>query len=84
MYRLGVDPEARAQIAALPDEAVPVFFEVLGVLELAPWSGQPQNEKNASAELRRWHFGPRSAGHVVYLIVEHLREVHVIMVQWLA
>lgn len=30
--------------AALPDEALNGYAEVLGALELAPWSGQPQHE----------------------------------------
>lgn len=82
MYRLDIDPEAQEQIAALPPEAVRALAEVVAVLELAPWNGDPQHESNPTAELRRWHFGPNLAGQIVYLILERRREVHVIMVQW--
>lgn len=42
MYRVITYGEALEQITALPDEALNGYAEVLGVLELAPWSGQPQ------------------------------------------
>ncbi|MEV6611025.1 hypothetical protein [Kutzneria sp. NPDC051319] len=56
--------------------------EVYPVLELAPWNGAPQHKSKPGAELRRWKFGPDAAGQVIYLILEHQREVHIVMVQW--
>lgn len=53
------------------------------MLELAPWSGQPQHEGNPDGAVRRWSFGPDCAGQVIYLILEDRREVHVIPVQWI-
>lgn len=73
MYGLVVYSEAREQVAALPDEALGGYVEVLGVLELAPWSGEPQHESNPGAAVRRWVFGPEGAGQVVYLILEDQR-----------
>ena len=83
MYRVTTYGEAVEQITALPDEALKGYAEVLGVLELAPWSGQPQHEGNPEEAVRRWLFGPGEAGQVVYLILEDRHEVHVLLVQWI-
>ncbi|MGH3867999.1 MAG: hypothetical protein ACRDQ4_18115 [Pseudonocardiaceae bacterium] len=82
MYRVITYPEATDQIAALPAEALDGYAEVLSTLELQPWSGRPQHEDNPEGEVRRWMFGLGYAGHVVYLVLEKQREVHVILVQW--
>lgn len=83
MYQIVVYPEAAEQIDALPDEALAGYAEVHAVLEVKPWAGNPHYDGNPDAEVRRWAFGPGQAGHVVYLILEEQREVHVLMVQWL-
>jgi hypothetical protein len=83
VYRIVVYSEAHDQIAALPDEALSAYAEVAKVLELSPWNGPPHRETNPDGALRRWSFGPSAAGHVVYLVLEDLQEVHVVMVQWL-
>lgn len=83
MWRLVVYSEAQEQVAALPDEVLEGYAEVLGVLELAPWSGEPQHKANPDAAVRRWVFGPGGAGQVIYLILEDQCEVHVILVFWL-
>ncbi|MGH3710017.1 MAG: hypothetical protein ACRDRQ_18345 [Pseudonocardiaceae bacterium] len=63
MYRLIIYPEAQEQVAALPDEALDGYAEVLNVLELVPWSGEPQHKDNPDAAVRRWIFGSHGAGH---------------------
>ncbi len=83
MYRIVPDDEVFEQVAALPTEALRAYFEVLDVLQLTPWNGEPQNPNNPGGEVRRWHFGPGLAGQVVYLVLEDRQEVHVLMVQWL-
>jgi len=83
VYRLVIYPEVQEQIAALPDEALIGYADVLDVLELAPWSGQSQHAGNPEGAVRRWMFGPEGTGHVIYLILEDQREVHVALVQWL-
>jgi hypothetical protein len=70
VYGVTTYGEALAQIAALPDEALRGYAEVLGVLEFAPWSGRPQHKGNPEGAVRRWLFGPDEAGQVVYLILE--------------
>jgi hypothetical protein len=82
VYRITVYPEPAEQIAALPDEALAAYLEVLAVLELMPWNGHPQNDDNPEGAVRRWAFGPGKAGHVVYLVLEEQQEVHVVLVQW--
>lgn len=82
MYRVIVYPDAAEQIAALPDFALKAYAAVTSVLELTPWSGKPQHEQNPDGAVRRWMFGPTGAGHVVYLVLEEQREVHVALVQW--
>ncbi len=51
-------------------------------LGLVPWNGNPINEDNPDGEVRTLHFGPGGAGLVTYLIVEHDRQVHILLVQW--
>ena len=72
------------QAAALPDEALLSYAEVLSVLEVKPWVGRPQHEGNQDGPVRRWSFGPGAAGQVIYLIVEDRLQVHLLLVQWLA
>lgn len=77
MYRVVTYPEAQEQIAALPDEALGAYAEVLGVLEPQPWSGWPQHQGNPEGAVRRWLFGAGGAGQVVYLILEAARSARV-------
>ncbi|QIS08054.1 hypothetical protein [Nocardia arthritidis] len=83
MYRIITDPDVADQIAALPVEALPIYAELLGVLQLTPWSGPPQHEENPDGAVRHWLFGPDGRGEVIYLIHEEGHEVHVLMVLWL-
>jgi hypothetical protein len=72
------------QVAALPEDALLSYAEVLSVLELKPWAGQSLHEANPGGAVRRWTFGPGAAGQVIYLIHEDRLEVHLLLVQWLA
>jgi hypothetical protein len=49
----------------------------------APWKGQPLHEDNPDGAVRQWVFGPDDAGQVIYLILDHQREVHVLTLQWI-
>lgn len=80
MYQIVPDPATIAQVAALPDVALDAYAEVLEVLRLTPWNGQPQHEANPEGAVRRWTFGVGQAGQVVYLITE--QQVHLLLVQW--
>jgi len=58
VYRIVPDATVSDQVAALPDDALAAYAEVLDVLQLTPWHGEPQRADNPDAEVRRWHFGP--------------------------
>lgn len=83
MYHLVIYPEAQDQIAALPHEVLTAYAEILDVVQLTPWNGQPQHQDHPEAAVRRWTFGADAAGQIIYLILEDQREVHVLLVQWL-
>ena len=44
---------------------------------------RPYNEDLPDGPMRELIFGPNSEAAVTYLIVEHSREVHILVVQWL-
>lgn len=84
MYRLVPDAQTIDQVGALPPVALRAYAEALTVLELQPWAGRPQHEANPDGPVRRLVFGEGGAGQVIYLVLEDRREVHLLMVQWLA
>jgi hypothetical protein len=43
VYRIVPDAAVSEQVAALPDQALASYAEVLDLLQLAPWKGQPQH-----------------------------------------
>jgi hypothetical protein len=83
VYRIVPDEAVIEQLAALPAEALAAFANVIDVLELTPWNGEPQHEDNPDGAVRRWHFGPNRGGQLIYLIDEHEQVVHLLLVQWI-
>lgn len=83
-YEILIDPEARAEIEALPRTALLAFAEAMTVLELTPWSGEPQHRDNPDGAVRRTVFGSAGEGIVVYLVLEEQRRVDVLRVVWFA
>lgn len=82
MYRIIPDAAVSEQVAALPDDALAAYADLLGVLARTPWDGSPLHEDNVDGEVRRWGFGPSMAGQVIYIVIERTREVHIVLVQW--
>lgn len=80
MYRIETDSAATEQIIALPDEALADYTQVLGVLELVPWNGDPLHDGNPDGAVRTLPFG--RAGLVTYLILDDQRRVDVLNVLW--
>jgi hypothetical protein len=76
VYRIVPDEAVIEQLAALPPEALAAYADLVDVLRLAPWNGEPQHEDNPGGAVRRWHFGLDQAGQLIYLIDEHERAVH--------
>lgn len=77
------DDAVMEQIAALPIAALIRYAELWGVLELAPGNGRPYSAALPDGTMRELVFGGDGEGTVTYLILEHQREVHVLLVQWL-
>ncbi|MEU4225283.1 hypothetical protein AB0F17_13370 [Nonomuraea sp. NPDC026600] len=46
MYAVELDPVAEQQRDALPAAALATFMELLAMLEVAPWSGEPLRREN--------------------------------------
>jgi hypothetical protein len=82
LYRIRTDRSARDQIAALSDDALESYAQVLGVLELVPWHGRPHNEDNPKGAVRQLLFGSRNQGIVIYLILDDQLCVDVLEVLW--
>jgi hypothetical protein len=82
LYRTITDSTVRDQVAALPAEALSSYAEALSMLELAPWNGRPYHDAKPDGNMRELVFGKQGDGTVRYLILEHQREVHVLLVQW--
>lgn len=68
------------QVAALPVRVRVDFAQIVDVLGVAPWNGEPQNADNPDGAVRHWLLP--DGGQVVYLVLERAREVHVVLVQW--
>jgi hypothetical protein len=83
VYRIVPDDEVLDQVAGLPVEALAAFQELLDVLALVPGNGLPQHASNPDGSVRWMTFGPGDAGQVVYLVLDDVREVHLLLVQWL-
>ncbi len=83
MYTVTTDNQSQQQVEALPAEALAPFAEARAVLEVAPWSGVPYNERTPDSPMRALTFGPDGQGDVVYLILDDLRRVDILVVIWL-
>jgi hypothetical protein len=81
VYRIVPDTAVSEQIAALSDPLLATLADVIDVLRLTPWNGQPQHLANPGGPVRRWAFGPGHAAQVIYLILEEQQEVHLLLVQ---
>lgn len=73
MYRIVPDPEVLEQVAALPDETLAAYAELLDVLQLTPWNGLPQHEANPDGAVRRWTFGAGQAGQLMVWAYQTVR-----------
>ena len=68
MYRIIPDALVLDQLAALPEEFVGGYAELLDVLELQPWNGKAQSDKNPDGAVRSWSFGPGGAAFAVTIV----------------
>jgi hypothetical protein len=82
VYQVKVPELVEQQIEALPSTALAPFAEAMVALEVAPWGGAPYDRRFPESTIRMLPFGPQSEGLLVYLIVEHAREVGIIELLW--
>jgi hypothetical protein len=82
VYRVVHDDAALDQIAALPNRILHAYAEAISVLELIPNNGRPYNEDYPDRPMRELVFGEHGSGTITYLVLEHQREVHVLLIQW--
>lgn len=83
MYDVTTDTQSEPQIDALPPHALSSFAEAWAVLEVAPWNGDPINDRDRDAPVRTLTFGPTSQGMITYLILERDRRVDILDVLWI-
>jgi hypothetical protein len=81
MYLVTEDDDVKAQVAALPVEALTAYAELRTLLETAPWSGRPYIDEHPDRPMRTHAFG--AYGAVIYLVLDDQRRVDVLLVQWL-
>ena len=67
MYLVKLPDEVREQLAALPSIALAAFAEVMVVLEVAPWGGDPYNRERLEGNIRTVAFGEHAEGLLVYV-----------------
>jgi hypothetical protein len=82
MYAVESETEALGQIEALPADVLPAYAELMSLLEIAPWSGEPFNRKRLDGALRTHPFGAHGQGLAIYLVLEEQRRVVVVRVLW--
>lgn len=82
MYSIEYLPEVQEQLDALPKEALASFAEVLSMLEVTPWSGDPYSREHPDGSTRAMVFGPDGEGLLSYLILEDQRRVALVIVLW--
>lgn len=81
-YRIVTDSRVRAQIRALPGEALPLIAEALSVLELTPWNGRPYNAADPDGWMRHLDLADER-GFITYLVLDDQDRVDVLNVTWL-
>jgi hypothetical protein len=83
VYSVEWEQGAQVQAAALPREALSPLAELMALLEIAPWSGDPYRTQ-ADPGMLTPVFGKRAEGLAIYLILEDQRRVVVVRVVWAA
>ena len=82
MYSVETEAEAVSEIAALPTEALPAYAELITLLEVAPWSGDPYNLQRPDTNMRAHTFGVGAHDPAIYLVLEADRRVVFLRVLW--
>jgi hypothetical protein len=83
VYSVETEAAALGEVAALPAGALPAYAELMSLLELAPWSGNPYNLQRPDANMRTHTFAKEGRGLAIYLILEAERRVVILRVLWI-
>lgn len=84
MYHVVTDDEVNAQVAAMPDDLLAHYAQVLDLLELAPWSSEPYTDAKPDGVMRRLPFGPPGrTAQAIFLILDRDLRVEIVRVVWL-
>jgi hypothetical protein len=84
MYRVATDDEVNAQVAALPDELLPYYAQVLDLPELVPWNSRPYSASKPDGVMRKLLFGPPGRmAEAIFLILERDRRVEIVRIVWI-
>lgn len=63
---------------------MPAYAELMSLLELAPWSGDPCNLERPDANMRTHTFADEGRGLVIYVVLEAERRVVILRVLWIS
>jgi hypothetical protein len=82
VYSVETETAALDEVAALPPEALPAYAELMSLLQVTPWSGDPHNLQRPDANMRTHTFGRGAHGLAIYLVLEADRQVVILRVLW--
>ena len=83
MHSVETDVEALDEVSALPAHALASYAELITLLEMAPWSGDPYNLQRPEANMRTHTFGADAEGLAIYLVLERDRRVVILRILWI-
>jgi hypothetical protein len=82
MYSVETEVAALDEGGALPAQALGAYAELMTLLEVAPWSGDPYNLQRPDTNMRTHMFGGGAHGLAIYLVLEADRRVVILRVLW--
>jgi hypothetical protein len=84
MYSVEWEQHALDQLSSLPLEAFSFYAELVTLLQVAPWSGDPYDRQRPDGNMRTHTFGKHGEGMFIYLILENQQRVVVLRALWVA
>lgn len=82
MYSVEWEEHALSHAAELPADAFPFYAELVTLLEVAPWTGDPYDRQRPDTNMRTLAFGRHGDGLLIYLILDDQRRVVILRVLW--
>jgi len=69
VYSVETESAAVSEVAALPAHALPAYAELISLLEVATWPGNPYNLQRPDANMRTHTFADEGRGLAIYLVL---------------